>query len=494
MPDPIRPGSVSFDISFKKARASEPIDEDAPLRLVILGDFSARIGANTCRPLRVDCDNFDATYAQFGASLRLPPCAEGTLEIDLPMRKLDDFHPDQLLKSVPALAHLAQLRQRLLHPGSAAAAAEELRVIFAGPAPAFAAEAAASAPAESMDDTFARLLGKPKPEVSSAAAPAPASIVERLLKQAVSSTASAAPSTEQGQLLSMLDAELGARLRRILHHPQFQALEAAWRGLDFLVRESGDAVHLDVIDVTREELDRQLASLENPLATPVGRAIEQIAPAVILSAFSFGAGDTEALLKIARLAAACGTAFIAGADSALVGCASFGSQPNSLDWTSGAASGIAAFAELRRTPVASHLGLAMPRFLVRLPYGKESDSIETFPFEELSMDGCHECYLWASPAFLCGHRLINSFADDGWEMELGGAGGEIGGLPVHSFKADGEKKAKPCAEAWLSEKAADVILSHGFMPVLSVRGRDSVILVSLRSISEPASQLAFRRG
>jgi type VI secretion system protein ImpC len=79
-------------------------------------------------------------------------------------------------------------------------------------------------------------------------------------------------------------------------------------------------------------------------------------------------------------------------------------------------------------------------------------------------------------------------------MELGGAGGEIGGLPVHSFKADGEKQAKPCAEAWLSEKAADVILSHGLMPVLSVRGRDSVILVSLRSIADPASPLAFRRG
>jgi len=488
MPDPIRPGSVSFDISFKKARASEPIDEDAPLRMVILGDFSARTGATPGRPLRVDCDNFDATCAQFGASLRLPPCAEGTLEIDVSVRKLDDFHPDQLLKSVAPLANLAQLRKRLLNPGSATAAEEELRAIFSGSAPAPAAEAAAAAPAESMDDTFARLLRKPKPEGSAPAAPS--SIVERLLKQAVSSTASAAPSAEQGQLLSMLDAELAARLRRILHHPQFQALETAWRGLDFLVRESGDAVQLDVIDVTREELDRQLASLENPLATPVGRTIEQIAPAVILSAFSFGVDDTAALLNIARLAAACGTAFIGGANSALAGCASFGAQPNPLDW----APGSGAFADLRRAPEASHLGLAMPRFLVRLPYGKESDSIETFPFEELSMDGCHECYLWASPAFLCGHRLINSFADDGWEMELGGAGGEIGGLPVHSFKAEGEKKAKPCAEAWLSEKAAEVILSRGFMPVLSVRGRDSVILVSLRSISDPASPLAFRRG
>ena len=67
-------------------------------------------------------------------------------------------------------------------------------------------------------------------------------------------------------------------------------------------------------------------------------------------------------------------------------------------------------------------------------------------------------------------------------------------LPFSLSHADGEKQAKPCAEALLSEKAADVILSRGLMPVLSVRGRDAVLLVSLRSISDPASPLAFRRG
>lgn len=500
MPDPIRPGSVSFDISFDRARASEPIDDDAPLRIVILGSFSARTGdeAGPCRAARVDCDNFDAACARFGASLRLPPCAEGTLEIDLPLRTLDDFHPDQLLKNVVPLANLAQLRARLVNPGSAEAAAEEWRGIFARGSAAAAAEHAASslepaaAPTESIDDTFARLLGKPTSEAPTPAGPT--SIVERLLQQAVSSTVTAAPSAEQAQLLSMLDAELAARLRKILHDPRFQALEAAWRGLDFLVRESGEEVQLHVIDVSREELDRQLASGDNPAATPIARAIDQIAPAVILSSFSFGARDAGVLLKIARLAALCGTAFIGGANPELVGCASFGSQPDPLDWIKNAGPENDAFAELRRVPESSHLGLATPRFLVRLPYGKDSDSIQTFSFEELPAPVCHECYLWASPAFLCGHRLINAFAEEGWEMELGGVGGEIGDLPVHSFNVDGEKQAKPCAEAWLSEKAADVILNRGLMPVLSVRGRDSVILVSLRSIFDPAWPLAFRRG
>ena len=104
----------------------------------------------------------------------------------------------------------------------------------------------------------------------------------------------------------------------------------------------------------------------------------------------------------------------------------------------------------------------------------------------------HESYLWANAVFLCGHRLLTSFAEDGWEMDIGGSGGEISGLPTYSFTASGEKQTMPCAEAWLSEKAAEAILSCGFMPVLSVKGRDSVLLVSLRSLASPASPLAFR--
>ncbi|MEO6787407.1 MAG: type VI secretion system contractile sheath large subunit [Chthoniobacteraceae bacterium] len=292
----------------------------------------------------------------------------------------------------------------------------------------------------------------------------------------------------------MLDAELRARLRRILHHPDFQALESTWRGLDFLVREAGDNVQLHVTDIARTELDRELASLDNPTATTIGRHLEQLAPAVILGSFSFGAKDTDALMRIARLAAACGTAFIGGAKPELVGCTSFASQPNPIDWAGTVGADLNAFAEFRRAPESNRVGLALPRFLIRQPYGKESDPIETFAFEELPPTDSHECYLWANPSFLCGHLLLNSFASDGWNMNLDGTGGEITGLPVHSFRSGTEQETKPCAEAWLSEKAAHAILSRGLMPVLSVRGTDSVLLVSLRSISEPARPLTFRVG
>ncbi|MEO6741789.1 MAG: type VI secretion system contractile sheath large subunit, partial [Chthoniobacteraceae bacterium] len=486
MPDPIKPGNISFDISFKKAASHEPVDEDAPLRITVLGGFSG--SAASSRAAYVDVDNFDAVCAGFQAALRV---ADGGGEIELRFQHLDDFHPDRLLQKVPSLAKLVELRSRVADPSTADAAAAELRDFLGGSLAASSAEsspAPAAAQAESASDLIARLLGKPASGSPTAAAAAnPKSIVEQLIAKSVAPASVPAASPAQVSLLSTLDADLSKRLRAVMHHPDFQALESAWRGLDFLVRNAGDNVKLHALAISCDELASEFATPGNPLATALGRTLEQLAPAVVLSAFCFGEKDTALLGQIAKLAAACGTAFIAGGDSDLAGCTSFAKKPNPIDWTP---SPCAAFAELRRAPDADHLGLALPRFLLRQPYAPGSDAIETFPFNELPAENDHECKLWGSAAFLCGQLLLDSFSNEGWEMELGGTGGEIGGLPVHTFKQDGGKEVTPCAEAWLTEKAADTILSRGLMPVLSVRGRDSVLLVSLRSISEPARALA----
>jgi type VI secretion system protein ImpC len=102
----------------------------------------------------------------------------------------------------------------------------------------------------------------------------------------------------------------------------------------------------------------------------------------------------------------------------------------------------------------------------------------------------HGSYLWGNPAFLCGQLLAELFAAQGSELEVDGGGGEVGGLPIHTFTSDGETQVKPCAEAWLNERAADAILKRGIMPVLSVRGRDAVQLLTLRALSDPPMPLA----
>ncbi len=140
-------------------------------------------------------------------------------------------------------------------------------------------------------------------------------------------------------------------------------------------------------------------------------------------------------------------------------------------------------------PEASAIGLALPRFLLRLPYGKKTDPIESFDFEEMPEAPSHEDYLWGNPAFACAALLAQSFSEYGWEMRPG-AHAQIDGLPLHVYQRDGESELKPCAEALLTEDAAAHILENGLMPLVSLKERDSVRLVRFQSIAKPLRALA----
>jgi type VI secretion system protein ImpC len=148
---------------------------------------------------------------------------------------------------------------------------------------------------------------------------------------------------------------------------------------------------------------------------------------------------------------------------------------------------------LRTLPEAAHLGLVLPRFLARQPYGKGSDAAEAFPFQELSDAAPHESYLWGNGAFVCGFLLADAFRAESWDLSASGAG-DMDDLPVYKFSQDGEIQIKPCAEVWLSERAGDRIASLGLMPLLSFKGRGAVRLASIQSVALPAQPLALRRS
>jgi type VI secretion system protein ImpC len=476
---------MSFDFSFQPAsgqRRSEPL-----LRIAIMGDFAGRThgpGSTLSSPRLVDCDNFDEVLAQTEVRLDSLPSKECPWPLNLQFRKLDDFHPDQLLNRLEPLLKLAELRANLLHPATMDAAAKELQEILK--IDTLPAESSSKSSAESTEEMLNRLLGTRPTEPPRTASPS--ELANRLIQQIVGANVpSAGP--QRSQLAALADAELSARLRAILHHPDFQALEAAWRGLDFLARNVTEEVKLYMIDIRANELATML-SADDLAKSGIYRQLEKLRPAVVLGVYTFGAEDRELLGKITLLAETCHTAFVAGASPSLVGCTSFGTQPDPSDWSEGSSQELEEFAALRRMPEAVHLGLALPRFLLRQPYGKGSDSIEAFPFEEMPTKPDHESYLWGNPAFLCGHLLAELFATQGSDLEVDGGGGEVGGLPIHTFTSDGETQVKPCAEAWLNERAASAILKRGIMPVLSVRGRDAVQLLTLRALSDPPMPLA----
>lgn len=478
MPDSIANGGMSFDFSFKSGSSRKADPE--PLRIAILGDFGGQgIGAETplSGPPHVDFDNFDEVFTKIGVTLDLPPCEERAWEIKLRFRKLEDFHPDQLLLRLDPLAKLTELRAKLFRPVSMDDAARELREVLR--IDALPTDLPPATSAESTEEMLSRLLGKPasgqNPATSSAG------LANRLIQQLVGSNP---PSIDPQypQLATLAEAELSARLRAILHAPAFQSLEATWRGLDFLVRNISEDVKLYVIDICKNELAKMLAA-EDAGKSAIYKQLERIHPGLVLGSYTFGPEDNALLADISRLATGCNTAFVGAASPRLVGCSSFSVQPDPDDWLIGSSDALEGFAALRRMPEAAHLGLAMPRFLLRQPYGKGSDTIETFEFEEMTAVPEHESYLWGNPAFLCGQLIAEAFAAQDSDMAERHGGGEVGGLPIHTFTADGETQVKPCAEAWLSERAAAAILGQGIMPVLSVHGRDAVQLLTFRALS-----------
>jgi type VI secretion system protein ImpC len=137
------------------------------------------------------------------------------------------------------------------------------------------------------------------------------------------------------------------------------------------------------------------------------------------------------------------------------------------------------------------VGLTLPRFLIRLPYGKETESTELFDFDEIPDTDVHEDYLWANPAFAATLLLAQTFTQQGWQLRPGTLA-EITGLPIHIYTAEGESRTKPCAEVLMTQTSAEEMIEKGFMPLASLKDQPVVRLVRFQSLADPPSALAGR--
>jgi type VI secretion system protein ImpC len=135
--------------------------------------------------------------------------------------------------------------------------------------------------------------------------------------------------------------------------------------------------------------------------------------------------------------------------------------------------------------------LVLPRFLIRLPYGKETESTELFDFEEIPDVEAHGDYLWANPAFAAVLLLGQTFTLQGWALRPG-ALTEISGLPLHVYTVEGEPRSKPCAEVLMTQTAAEEMLEKGIMPLATIKEQPVVRLVRFQSIADPPTALAGR--
>ncbi len=505
-------GEIRLDVETGRQRAAVERKPDAPFRIALLGDFGGRASRGVCetgaklasrRVIPIDRDNFDDVLARIAPQLRLLLAGGG--EIGLQFKAFDDFRPEALFQGVDVFRKLKDLRARLADSRTFAEAAAELGA--GAPAtvniPAAEAPNASTASGRSLLD---QIVGDSGSRPLAAPVRRPDDLRE-YVRRLVEPHVVAGADPRQPELLAKVDAASGDALRNLLHHPALQALEAAWRAALFLVRrvETDANLKLYLIDVSKAELAADLASAEDLRQTGVYKLLVENsvetpgaeAWSVLGGNFTFEPARDDALLlaRLATIARAAGAPFIGGAGARVLGFASFGEMPDARKWAG--PSDAQAWSALRALPQAAYVGLAMPRFLLRLPYGRQTDPVERFAFEEMpgadaqvgqTSRSVHETYLWGNSAILCALLLAQSFSGAGWQMRPG-MGQDVDGLPLHVFKRNGESVAKPCAEALLTEPAIERILELGVMPLVSPVGRDAVRLVRFQSLADPPSAL-----
>ena len=470
-------GRMEYDVSFGHLGKVSRATPGAAFRLAILGDFSGRAskgvletGAKLAarKPLKVDVDSLDDVIERLAPRLVIPLGDEGTVEIEI--ASMDDFHPDQIAEALPLFAELLQLRRNLQSRAGFDRAAKQV-LSWAGAEPLAAAETrrargGAIATDRKLSD-FARLTGRPAAAEAS---------TDDLIRRLVGPFIVPAKDSRQEALVARVDTALSDAMRRVLHHPEFQSAEALWRGVDMLVRglETGARLQIVLYDISAEELAADLASTEALEETALhALLIDQPALDAAAGPLSFIAGlygfelsppHADLLGRMAQLAGAAGAPFVAGIGPD-------GLQTPRHEWHSLVQS---AWTALQAIPAASYLGLASPRFLMRMPYGKRTDPIDAFVFEEFTRQSGLSGMLWGNPALLVAQLASTAWLKGGKSMKLGSAN-VVGDLPVYVYQdADGDQVALPCTERLFNERQAAQVASIGIIPVVSLRGRPEV--------------------
>jgi type VI secretion system ImpC/EvpB family protein len=485
---------MRMDFSFGRSGSSRQRDDGAPARILILADLHAADAPARVadRPIvRVDTDNIHQALARCAPSATLPAERAGQR---LQFRTFDDFHPDLLIGNAPLFGRLTDLRKRLRHPDTFAAAAAELR---AETAPEAAPQPApARAERDDVPATLERLLGQSADKTPSRGQPRADSIVDNLVRQAVAPYIVAAADPRVPELVSAVDGAMGDVMRGILHDPGFQEVEATWRGIHWLASslELGERLELHVLHVTRGELSRGAGAgsdLYQRLIDQEAQTSGGLRPSAIVGAYRFEATaeDLALLESMGALARAVDAPFVAECGASLLGARSVAQQPDPRDWTALETGIEARWQALRAGHAGPYLGLVLPRILLRLPYGRKADPIETFAFEELPPDADHEAFLWGNAAFACALVIARELDAE----EEPSDAGSIAGLPAFTFDTAEGPRLQPCAEVCLTERAVGAVLARGIMPLVSVKGTDAVRFVRLQSIADPPTALLTNR-
>jgi len=481
--------------------------DDTPFIFGVLGEFTEhRNGSDAAESranrsfIEIDRDNFNDVMERFNITLAveldvLPGQQSESGAVQLALRGIESFHPDEIVKQVKSLHSLVELRSALQDPRQFSAAAAEIqRLVKSTDTPTQSPRA--KTPGNLLDTILeeGNASSRPLPRKDR-----PADI-ERLVQEIVGPHEIRVDAKRQSQLTALVDALLTESVRAILHHSEFQRLEAAWRALYFLVMRAETDANLKIylLNVSKAELAADLKSsgdiadsrLYKVLSLTRGQSWGAFVGAYD---FSIASDDVDLLDRIAQIARRVKAPFFTAAGPRFFNTSSFVQFPSERELSQSFRNvRYESWQKFQQSPQADSLGLFLPRFLLRLPYGADTEPINAFPFEESTTGKDHDKYVWGNPAFAFAVLVAREFSENGWSANLARRGGELADMPIHVYEDSGATEAKPCSEVLLPESVVETLEEQGFVPLLSYRGKDTIVIRRPRSVAIPPAPLAGR--
>ena len=311
-------------------------------------------------------------------------------------------------------------------------------------------------------------------------------LVDQVLKGAV--TLSSDLSASIDLRIAELDQLLSDQVNAIMHHPDFQRLEASWRGLKYMVMQSetSTTLKIKVMNASKKDLVKDLkAAPEFDQSALFKKIYEEEYGTFGGAPYAALVGDYEftrhpedfyLLEEMSHVAASAHAPFITSAAPGLFGLESFTDigKPRDLAKIFDTVE-YAKWKSFRESEDSRYVGLVLPHVLGRLPYGRDTVPVEEFNFEEDADGSDHNKYLWTNASYAFATRLTDAFAKYGWLAAIRGVegGGLVEGLPTHTFKTDDGEIALKCpTEVAITDRSEKLLSDLGFISLVHCKNTD----------------------
>jgi type VI secretion system protein ImpC len=353
---------------------------------------------------------------------------------------------------------------------------------------------------------FAALLNKEFKPQTDRAREEVENAVRTLAQEALAGTAVTSHDAVQSiqSIIAEIDRRLSAQVNEIIHNADFQELESAWRGLHYLVNnsETDTMLKIRVLNIAKKDLGKTLRRFKgaNWDQSPIFKRLyeeeygqlggEPYGCLVGDYYFDQSPQDVELLGEMAKIGAAAHAPFLAAAAPSLFQMEGWQELSNPRDLQKiFSTPEYAAWRSLRESEDSRYLGLTLPRFLARRPYGAKSEPVEEFDFEEETSGGSNK-FTWANSAYAMAVNINRSYKLYGWCSRIRGieSGGAVTGLPTHTFPTDDGGVDMTCpTEIAISDRREAELAKSGFMPLLHKKNSDFAAFIGAQSLQKPST-------